>query len=121
MIVIGSRSYPPIDAPPIRTASAIPPQTIGDKRSSARLPSAVSRQPVAEPSGVGTSQATQAVTATRLIIAPQSGPNEKGSRFAIHRAMATVAATAATKAKLFCGFLSPFILTDWSLLLDQSG
>ena len=72
------------------TATANAAEVIGDKSSSGRLPSAVARHGVAAPSGAGTSHATHAVVAARVISAPQSVPNANGSRFAIQRVIATV-------------------------------
>jgi len=114
--VIGSPSYPPSMAPAIITVSANPTAAMGDRRSFGNLPKVVSRHPVVAPSGVGTSQATHVMTATRVMSVPHSGPNENGSRLAIQRAMATVAATAATKVGCFFVLLSPLMVTGWSLL-----
>ena len=103
--MIGSRSYPPIAAPPATTSSANPAAAIGGKCSSRRLPSVVSRQGIATPSGIGTSHATHAVVATKVIKAPHRGPNENGSRLAIQRSIATVAATATIRATSAFGSL----------------
>ncbi len=110
----GRRSYPPIEAPRIRTARAKPAEAIGDIRSPRCLPSVVSRQDVAAPSGVGTSQATHAAEATRVIRVPQSVPNENGSRFAIHSVIATVEAAATSGAVSF--FDRSVTSTRWSPL-----
>ena len=96
-------------------------EAMGDKRSFGCLPSVVSRHAIVAPCGVGTSQATQPVVATRVIKVPHRGPNENGSRLAIQRAIATVAAIAAPRATGFFGRLSRLILTGWSLLLGRSG